>query len=409
MKHIKKIGTIVLISISVIGFLTIVSTMGAFFLSAKGMKNSVSEWLLQNASVNLDWKSQDPLAVKYEKKQSKLEKYKELVVAAEGTIENFCTTSFPENKKIKAITDFYREDIMQNRLNTVLGGKSNSEYVEEAMNYIQDFKEYLDKDGIGFVYVQLPSSERIQASTAVEAANTEKFELADLFEEKMNQSSVNFVSIDSIKEIKEFQIDATNHWDTASALCATRYLAEYLNSNQILGISADTYDEEFYIDLLDSSPEVKKNIEAEFGYNYRFLVPQKEYEYGMCLNEDISYEGDFIYAIVSEKDEWDARIGNNSPIAYHNLWKINNGALVNISNNSEDALKCRVLVLGDSFSWPMSAYLSESVSEIACIHPRYFVGNVRSYIEQYKPNLVIMMYQENQVGLDNKGNFGSLE
>ena len=46
-------------------------------------------------------------------------------------------------------------------------------------------------------------------------------------------------------------------------------------------------------------------------------------------------------------------------------------------------------------------HVSLDIEEVAAMHPRYFYGDVRTYIEQYQPDLVLWIYSEVQVGPNN--------
>ena len=80
---------------------------------------------------------------------------------------------------------------------------------------------------------------------------------------------------------------------------------------------------------------------------------------------------------------------------------IKNGALLDIKNLSGTHNPRRILFLGDSFTWPVVSYLSQDVDEIFFMHPRYFEGDTRLFIEDYKPDSIVWVYGEAQIKVFN--------
>ena len=130
----------------------------------------------------------------------------------------------------------------------------------------------------------------------------------------------------------------------------------------------------------------------------------------MIVNNQEQYVGSFAESILVDSSIWDTRTDTNAAIAYHATWRLNNGDYVDIVNksgtNNDDK---KILILGDSFSWPISAYLSQDVGEIVAFHPRYCSANVKAVIDEYQPDIVLWLYAEIQMGADNELNYGWVE
>jgi len=76
----------------------------------------------------------------------------------------------------------------------------------------------------------------------------------------------------------------------------------------------------------------------------------------------------------------------------YDAWRVRNDALVEIDNLQPDHNEDKkILLLYDSFSWPMMSYLATDIAEIDAIHVPEFTGSLRTYIEQTQPDLVIML------------------
>ena len=66
------------------------------------------------------------------------------------------------------------------------------------------------------------------------------------------------------------------------------------------------------------------------------------------------------------------------------------------NENSSNGKK--ILVLKDSFGRVVTPYLALGVDETSVIDLRHFTGSLKSYIEEYKPDAVIMLYYPGNLG-----------
>ena len=92
------------------------------------------------------------------------------------------------------------------------------------------------------------------------------------------------------------------------------------------------------------------------------------------------------------------------------MWTINNSGWYSISNHGiTNNQGKRILVLGDSYSWPITSYLAQDVEYISAFHPQYFVGDIKTYIEHYQPDLVLWIYEEDKPGAFIEMDYGTVE
>ena len=411
MKNIRRIGTAVLCMIIALGFLLVTSIVVSYHLRIHGISNRAINILIKNVSISTPisqlWGDSGG---KYTKPQSFPEKIESFAVGIKDNLESFATGAIPGNRYFKSASDYFRQRIMRCNIVSIPGGKTNQEYAEEAFKEIQQFSEFAKLTGIDFLYVQTPSITRIEDAHGISGnTGTESdLDLYNSFSNLLEQSDVPFLNLcDDTDFLKSVSLDISDHWTPADALYASAQITATLNS--LYGFDFDTriYDLSKYQNALLEAPDILAAIQDEFGYTYEFLVPSGQTLYSVTENDDIIIEGSFLETLVSPKEDWDRRTDDGSALIYHNMWRLRNGTFLDIVNLDSFVRLAgkKVLILGDSFSWPISAYLSQDISELVAMHPRYFDGDVRTFVDYYKPDLIIWIYVESQVGNFNRQNF----
>ncbi|MCR5137821.1 MAG: hypothetical protein K6C12_12180 [Oscillospiraceae bacterium] len=409
MKSIKKAETFCLCSILAGGFLCVLLIIGSWFCRIHGFSNVLVDLFSRNASPDFGWvtvlRGEEG---KYARPKSAVEKYESVAAGLKSTIENFCTTSFPGSGVMKRLSDVYRQDVMRSTLSAVVGGKTNQEYAEEAFKEVSRFSEWLDSENIPFLYVQFPFETRIRSYVSNAPYPAADLDTWDRFSSMMSASGIPFLNFnDQTVLLRDISLDDSGHWMSDDALHAAAFLAEMLNRDYGYHFDLSLFDISRYTDVISSHPEIRERIEKDFGYTYEFLVPVSSPQYIVEHDESEVVSGDFSEVFLKPVSAWDSRNGSRQAGAYHDTLIFRNGVLSDIHNLSGTNHKGnRILVLGDSYSWPVVAYLSQDLDEIALLHPRYFNGDVRTYISHFQPDLVVWMYVEAQVSVFNSETFG---
>ena len=382
-------------------------TVISFALRMKGVSNTVTNWFTQNAEVDLSWlhNTQNPEG-QWMRQKSLRERYEDFAAGHRKTVETFCTGAFPRNADFKTIADAWQHGILQNSLTVAPGGKTNMETAEGALEEISIFRDYLAENGIGFLYVSLPSVDRITAAMTGEPCPPEDLDLPDRFHALLEESDISFLNVASRNDLLgEMRLDISDHWMPSDALHTTEAIAHAMNESLGFSFDLSLFDISRYEDALQYKPGTAEAIQDEFGYDFQFWVPKESPDYRvhyMAYTTDEYYEGDFIHTLLAPIAEWDSRINGVEGGTYHNMSIIKNGALLDIVNLSgSNNPGRRVLLLGDSFTWPVVSYLSQDVDEIFFMHPRYFEGDTRLFIEDFKPDTVIWVYGEAQIQVYN--------
>ena len=189
-----------------------------------------------------------------------------------------------------------------------------------------------------------------------------------------------------------FSYDVSNHWYPENALKITRRIAEELNSNFGFSFHLADFDSASYVDCLEDYPQIRDQIQKNCGYSYSYPVPKQQHQYTVTHAEQEKWTGAFIDAISRPVEQW-----NTAEIAYHNSYRLNNTLMYEIENHTARTNQDRtILVIGDSFDWPICAYLAGGVGRLIIINNETFTGSMRSYVQTISPDIVMIAYNDSQ-------------
>ncbi len=227
--------------------------------------------------------------------------------------------------------------------------------------------------------------------------------------EKIRKSGLEVLSVSEkideenlVKKDLFFKTD--HHWLPQTALWANKVLCNYLNENMGFAIDTDIFSEE--------------NYDITYSENKWLGSLGKKVTEVYCDTEDFpiilpKYDTD-ITAFVSQKNNTFS--GNIENIFFdwnvleeddiykklsYSFYARGDMALYSIHNNQLNDGK-KILLIKLSYANPMIPYLSAAVENLDVIDLRHFKGSLQTYIDETKPDTVIMVY-----GTNNDGEFTS--
>ena len=75
-----------------------------------------------------------------------------------------------------------------------------------------------------------------------------------------------------------------------------------------------------------------------------------------------------------------------------------NDAVATIHNNAPTCNKGKkILFIKDSYSTPLIPYIAEGIEDVETLYEIRFTGSIRTYIDQMKPDMVIVMYSADNI------------
>ncbi|MBQ9992385.1 MAG: hypothetical protein IJP33_03030 [Firmicutes bacterium] len=293
-----------------------------------------------------------------------------------------------ENGKISTVMAVY--DMYENMRNTVA------------------FSNWLEDKGIEFLYVLAPNKNSDPAAIMPAGVHdyadfcmdtfkrifTEEIPLMDLREE-FNAAEMNW---------DELYFKTDHHWIPRTGFWVSSHLLEYFNEQgtfttdsfytDISNYNADLYEGLFLGSLGKRVGKLYAGTD-----DFEFIYPAFETDFNVTINKvyaQTERSGDFMKAIVYQPllkmDEDHLR--DNHYGAYFG----GDYAEVIIRNNKITG-GGKLLMIKDSYSLPVAALMSCAVSELRLLDFRYLTEyDLESYIEEYQPDAVIVMYSPSVLG-----------
>lgn len=276
--------------------------------------------------------------------------------------------------------------------------------IDKQADSICDFADWLDKQEIGFLYVQIPTKIcRYDDSENVAADNTNVY--YDSYVDALLQRNVE--TLDLRELIHEQNMDHYSmfyptdaHWTLNAGRWAAGEIANKLNSMYNWNLDTTLTDDNMYetvtyedsflgyygriVTLGYAEPDDFTIYYPKFSTDLRVVALDKEIDQRGALSKVMYNYG------VLDKENFDYY--DNS--AYEST-AFGNRPLFQITNNNADN-DVKVLVIRNSFSLATIPFLSVMVLQSDWIDIRpglgNFNGSIKTYVEETQPDVVILMY-----------------
>ncbi len=255
----------------------------------------------------------------------------------------------------------------------------------------------LKDENIDFLYIQVPN--KISPTQEIspiyyDYTNENTDELLKLIKNKVEyidirdniqQNNLNHLSL-------YFKTD--HHWLPETGRWVTEEISKYLNDNYDTNLEIDNITEEKfqykkysniflgsdgrYVSLANAKPEDLTLITPKYKTNLRITIPEKK----------INKVGSFDKTII---DKSQLKYTNYYNISQYEAYMYGDRALIEVKNNLVNNNK-KILLIKDSYANVVSPFLSLENEYLSTIDLRYFNGSLKSYIEKFKPDIVLTLY-----------------
>lgn len=331
----------------------------------------------------------DRWSIEYPFDESKVDHYLTSVNKVEKAVENYCTTSFPGGGIINGIVSKYKDNVMHYHVSAIPSIDDNQQYISGCVENVLEFKEEVNSLGLPFFYVQTPSKAGIDYYNDMDLAG-DALNIAErsyCLTTSLENRGVDLVNI-ARDYSEDITFDSSAHWKPTDGLHCANVIARKLVNDYDFDIDLSVLDSDSFYDLTENYPEFKSTVKASFGYDFAVPCPNNQTNIKRIYAEDSESEGAFENVIFREPDGWNLEGG-----AYHDVFTISN-SLINTIHNENASCDKKVLIIGDSFNWPVGSYLSLACKDVTIIHNASFTGSLISYIKATEPDIVIMVYND---------------
>lgn len=276
----------------------------------------------------------------------------------------------------------------------------DTEYAAKSFKW---FSDNLAQKGIGCKYIQLPSKEspyenrmpvgiidnnNINADSLLENMKKENAPFVD-FRVLLNSSTDNWYG-------SFFRTD--HHWLPETGVWAAGKIAEILNKEFGYDIdtdigNTDRYNVKVYKNYCLGSQGRAATLKYADPEDISLITLKNRSDFTVRYDSDDAITGDFCTSEIDMKALERIDYYNLSP---YSAYLYGNHAVTSIRNNQLHNGK-RLLVLSDSFSRCVIPFLSQEIEYIDVVDRRYFSGSIMNYIEQFKPDTVLVAYNPTMI------------
>ena len=388
-------------------------------------------------NVNIDWTRKYPF--NEEQLQSNVSNVTfsdNTVMRAIDQVKNnidFYTSNFlPGYTKIIKLCQYYKIDInwnlmsksddtlyvlyMENGYLTYSEPMLTNCQINEIADSVGDFNRFLKDNGIDYYYINVGSKvdpdNKCLDSDVLYMEHTN--ENADRLLSALESRNVNIVDMrelikqDGLNWYEAYYI-TDQHWTNRTGLWAASKIANILNRDSGFKYNLDLFDENAYniepfYDFWYGRQATYVGLAGCYREEFDTILPNYETSFIVDIPTKAYHaEGDYFDAIFKEQLFNEIKgysdedfIGKEGPYCAIEWTNDALGTIVNkkMSNNSDK----KILIIQDSYGWYTSSFLACDTGEVDLMYPSRFDGSIREYIRQTKPDVVITLYSEGNIG-----------
>lgn len=276
--------------------------------------------------------------------------------------------------------------------------------VEEAVVWQQvektkDFYQWLQEEGIAFSYVQVPYDICKYEDGLPKGIKDYSNQNADNFLFGLKQADIPVYDLReelhaSGQKHYEAFFKTDHHWTIETAFWAFGTMVDYLENMLSVQVPAEYTDlESYYVETWKEKVLGSNGRRTGISYggldNITLIYPKFTTQLTFAaVEEEIYREGDFKEAYMVyerlegdnlyEMGQYDVYIGEDYPTT---------------TQKCKDA-PCdkKILLIKDSYFRPVQAFLGPVFSEVDTIDMRYYEGDVKQYITEMQPDVVLLCY-----------------
>lgn len=401
---------------------------------------------LPERQINIDWQKKYPFTASSTGESTNrilamAASYKARAAAVKASVEDYVEKIFPGwvlladvARRQEYLLHWKHNDVllqrnnillMQNGYLTYAGKELDSNRIEEIADSLAAFQAWLAERKIPLLYINdgskvNPADRQLSAKDRLLEHTNEN---GDALQNALQARGVPY--IDMRQEMQKAGLDwyasyyrTDHHWKTQIGMWAAGVIAERLNSQYGFAFDKSFFNEENY----QSDAYTLKGSQWRAGYRYAALdygCPDDEYTYFLpefptyfsveIPSRGISQRGKYENTLLNMKQVLAGReyseadfVSDLNAYCDNVTWHID-AALGIFKNLLPVHNEKKILILQDSFGYYLTTYLACDVAEIHVIHPHYFTGSFRAYVEETKPDMVIVSYYEGN--MDDKSFF----
>ena len=267
-----------------------------------------------------------------------------------------------------------------------------------------EFSAFCAERGIPFLYVVLPTKSAPDASQVPFGMEDHGYANADRLVKSLTENGVPVLDLREIARIQftnyyDLFFRTDHHWKPESGLWAAGLIVDELNRRYDLGLSREMLDPAKYdvrvlprfflgslgkkVTKVYAPPDDFSVISPTFATSFGVVVPPRKRP----------YSGSFREVLLPDKKIGTTNYYRANPYAAY-CW--GDQPCMTVSNHLQAGGK-RLLVIKDSFANVVSPFLAVVAGSLDVLDLRYYSGGACAYVEQHKPDAVIILYNAGNI------------
>lgn len=300
---------------------------------------------------------------------------------------------------------------MQNGYLTYVQPRESEASIKEIGDSLADFKVWLAERNIPLLYVNAGSKVNPDDKqlTAWDMLSEYTNENGDALQEYLVTKGVDY--IDMRQEMKQAGLDwyaayykVDHHWTTETGMWAAGVIAEKLNKDYGFAFDKEFFDRNNYTaDTYAWKGGQWRSAHATSDYDcpreaYTYYLPDFPTLFSVEIpTRSIRWQGEYQDTLINMPKVMESREYSETDLMYKpDAYNINatwhNDDVGIFKNLMPVDNHKKLLVLQDSFGFYLTTYLACDVQEVHVLHLLKFDGSLRAYIEEIKPDMVIVLY-----------------
>lgn len=291
-----------------------------------------------------------------------------------------------------------REYISFHRYNKV-SNISNERYIQQSIENVIKFNEYLSKKDINFAYIQLPSKVAPNDGKLPYGFSNDDNKQASLLINKLKEHNISVLDIrehmiDQKIDFKDWFYKTDNHWKTIAAFHTNKIVCEHIASFTNTTLNYSYFDIEKYKIttyeklFLGGESDIAGMLFSGYIDDFQLITPNFETDVSISCEENGYYKRGRSENTLLSYEHLNYGYFKTFPYDVYKLFFRYYTILKNHLLNNK-----KIFVLNDSFSQPMGMFMLQQFGEIHFFDYRQDDMRYKLFqaIEKEKPDMVIIM------------------